>query len=210
MKGRLKTTLASLALLLMLAFSSCQSLIMGLAGMHQPRLVEDSEVMRLAKKFDIPEVDLFRLGVPYRDWLKGIDTLQHSLERKHRYQPLQALYFDRNRQISSYHINCNATGFPNLHWDRDSILASFPPRQQTEPDSLLPFESHIKFLMRYAKSSPLQFSDDDFVVIVHWTTWMGRQSKRLIHFVQENAKLAGNLKVRILFVNGDEIYSKSS
>jgi hypothetical protein len=36
---------------------------------------------------------------------------------------------------------------------------------------------------------------------------MGRQSKRLIHFVQENSKLAKDYKVKIIYVNTDNIFA---
>jgi len=36
---------------------------------------------------------------------------------------------------------------------------------------------------------------------------MGRQSKRLIHFVQENSKLAKEYNVKIINVNTDNIFT---
>jgi hypothetical protein len=36
---------------------------------------------------------------------------------------------------------------------------------------------------------------------------MGRQSKRLIHFVQENSKLEKEKKVKIIYANNDNIYA---
>ncbi len=36
---------------------------------------------------------------------------------------------------------------------------------------------------------------------------MGRQSKRLIHFVQENYKLAKDFNVKIIYVNTDNVFA---
>ena len=38
---------------------------------------------------------------------------------------------------------------------------------------------------------------------------MGRQSKRLIHLVQENSLLAGDKKVKIIYANTDNIFGSA-
>ena len=50
-------------------------------------------------------------------------------------------------------------------------------------------------------------TDFDYVVVVMWSRFMGRQSKRLINLVQDNVNLAGNNKVKVLYVNNDDIFA---
>jgi hypothetical protein len=48
--------------------------------------------------------------------------------------------------------------------------------------------------------------DYNYVVVVFWSRVMGRQSKRLIKFVQKNALLAKEQKVKIIYANVDGIF----
>jgi len=54
------------------------------------------------------------------------------------------------------------------------------------------------------------FSSDekDDIVIVYWSRFMGRQSKRLIRFVQENSKIGTDQKVKIIYANTDNRFAK--
>jgi hypothetical protein len=59
--------------------------------------------------------------------------------------------------------------------------------------------------MRLANGSPLPPAPPaDYTVVMQWSRFMGRQSKRFIQEVQRNAALASpGQTVRLLFVNND-------
>lgn len=59
-------------------------------------------------------------------------------------------------------------------------------KQQTPVDSLVPFETQLKYLKPLSNSKAFSPKKFDYFVIVFWNRFMGRQSKRLVHFVQEN------------------------
>ena len=105
-------------------------------------------------------------------------------------------------------MNCYAGGFPNLNWNRYEIMKTFPPKQQVPIDSLISLKTQMKFLKPLSQSSNLSIDNFDYVVLVFWNRFMGIQSKRLIHFVQANSKLDKEKKVKIVYVNTDNIFFK--
>ena len=57
--------------------------------------------------------------------------------------------------------------------------------------------------------STIELNDYDFVVLVHWSRFMGRQSKRLIKIVQENAAQNKNYRIKIIYLNNDNIFANT-
>ena len=105
-------------------------------------------------------------------------------------------------------MNCYTGGFPNLRWDRDDIMTTFPPKQQAPIDSIVPLETHLKYLKSLSKTEKFQTENFDYIVVVHWNRFMGRQSKRLIRFVQDNSILAIDTKMKIIYVNTDNLFAE--
>ena len=143
--------------------TSCTRVATGIYGIKAIKPVNDELILKYARKYHIPENSSYNLDTSYFTWLFSPDTAKRRTQVKNHYQPLQALYYDKNGRLQSFQVNCYAGGFPNLEWERD--------------------------------------------VIVHWSRFMGRQSKRFIRLVQENAKLAGNQKVKIIYVNNDNVFA---
>lgn len=121
-------------------------------------------------------------------------------------QMLQAMYFDRAGRLVSYHLNCYAEGFPNLKWNKYSAFNSFPPSSAAPPDTLTPLPALLPHI-RDAHNNPISATPSpqaDYTVVVFWSGFFGRQSKRLIRTVQKNLPLAADsLRVEVLFVNDD-------
>jgi hypothetical protein len=86
-------------------------------------------------------------------------------------------------------------------------MKTFPPKQQAPLDSVLSLDTQIKYLNLLSQTSKPSVDYYDYIVIVYWNRFMGRQSKRLIHFVQENSKLEKEKKVKIIYANNDNIYA---
>ncbi len=119
----------------------------------------------------------------------------------------KVLYYDKTGQLESFQINCYAGGFPNLDWKRDSIFETFPPQEQAPIDSILPLDLQKKYFQPLSQTNSFSIEYYDYIVIVFWNRLMGRQSKRLIKYVQENIKLARNYKVKIIYVNTDNVFA---
>lgn len=186
-------------------FTSCTSIILKTIGFNKYKEVDEKLIKKFASKYDIPHEDCYVLDTTYFSYLFSFDTVQYAKQIKNHYQPLQASYYNKG-ELKSFQINCYAGGFPNLNWDRDSIMDSFPPKEQAPLDSLLPLAKHIELINPMNDSKVLNIEKSDYIVIVHWSRFMGRHSKHLIEFIQENSTLAPDKNIRIIYVNNDEVF----
>ena len=184
---------------------SCSVLFIKMYGLKRVKSVDTKMIAKFERKYNIPREDSYKIDSAYIDFIQTIDTVEHKQEKKNHYQPLQALYY-QNEKLISYQVNCYAGGFPNLKWERDSIFESFPPKQQAPLDTILSLQAHLKLLTPVSERETFSPENYDSVVIVYWNKLMGRQSKRFIKIVQKNLKLAGNKKVKLLYVNNDILY----
>lgn len=185
--------------------SSCSSIITGLYGMKNYKVVDEKTIIKYSKKYNIPLADSYQLDTSYTSFLKSFDTSLYKEQIKNHYQPLQALYYDNKGELKSFQINCYTGGFPNLNWERDSIMTTFPPKIQAPIDNIVSLESQFKYLRQLSNTKKLSTDNYDYTIVVYWNRFMGRQSKRLIRLVQQNAEMT-NKKVKIIYVNSDNIF----
>ena len=196
-----------IVLTFILGLTSCTSIYTGLYGMKKTKMVDEKTIISYSKKYNIPTGDSYELDTTYFSYLFSLDITKNTHQTKNHYQPLQALYYDKSGHLKSFHVNCYAGGFPNLKWNRNEIMTTFPPKQQAPIDSIVSLETQLKYLKALSQNSKLSIDSYDYIVIVYWNRFMGRQSKRLIHFVQENSKLEKEIKVKIIYANTDNIFA---
>ena len=190
-----------------LGMTSCTTIFTGLYGMKKIKTIDEKTIVRYSKKYNIPIADSYEIDTSYFSFLFSLDTTQYKAQIKNHYQPLQALYFDKTGQLQSFQVNCYAGGFPNLNWDRNGIMTTFPPKQQAPLDGILSFEKQLTYLRPLSNIDNISADRYDYIVVVYWNRFMGRQSKRLIRFVQDNSKLAKEKKVKIIYANTDNIFT---
>lgn len=193
--------------LVLISAFGCGGLILKMYGMKKLRSLNAAEVNRYARQYGIDEDQVYVLDTAYWGFIRSIDSSKFAAARKNHAQPLQAMYFNQQGNLISWHINCYTGGFPNLKWDHDSAFSTFPPKQQAPLDSLLPLQQLGRYMMTPEDSfhiAPLPF---EYTVVVFWNRWMGRQSERLIHLVQQNAALEKKKQVKIIYVNNDSFWS---
>lgn len=201
-----RTLILSIFSLIFFGLISCSSIFTGIYGMKKTKAIDENTVAKFAKKYDVPAADSYELDTAYFSYLFSLDTAQFKQELKNHSQPLQALYYDNSGQLKSFQVNCYTGGFPNLRWDRDDIMTTFPPKQQAPIDSIVPLETHLKYLKPLSETKTIQTDNYDYIVIVHWNRFMGRQSKRLIRIVQDNSELVTDKKVKIIYANTDNLF----
>lgn len=185
--------------------SGCAPIILGLYGMKKPKEVEEKDIYKYAKKYKVPLSDCYELDTTFISYLGSFEKNKFNNQVKNHSQPLQALYYDKSGQLKSFQINCNAGGFPNLKWNRNGIFETFPPKLQALTDSILPLSEHLKYINSLSKSTTYNTGDYDYIVLVHWNRFMGRQSKRLIRYVKNNTKLTDK-KTKVIYINSDDIF----
>ncbi len=191
----------------LLTLTSCSKIMSSFYGLKVPRERSPEKIQHFADKYGIPTDKSFVLDTSYMTFLVHPDTTQKVLIKNH-LQPLQALYFDHSGQLVSYYINCNAGGFPNLKWNRNGLLDTFVPTTQTPTDTLLTLSRQLDFVRTMDNKSPgpTDYSQNDYTVVIYWSIFMGRQSKRLIKSIITNCHLAKGKSIDLLFVNEDNFF----
>jgi len=202
-------------ILIFALFSSCHPVLM-IYGTRNLKEISTKKITKLSRRLDMLPADGFLLDSNYYSYLFSFDksrqdsTLTENKELKQQiknhYQPLQALYFNKNGKLVSYQINCYAGGFPNITWDRFGTLTTFPPKLQTPIDTLISEPTLVSFLKPLPDSEEIISGKHDYIVYLFWSRFMGRQNRRFIRFMQENAKLAKEKNIRLIYINIDNAF----
>jgi hypothetical protein len=193
------------AMILSLLLHGCGTLM----GLKKPNPQPEEAIADLADTYRIPAADCYVMDSSYIRQLKEMYT-GRPIALKDHLQPLQAIYFSKENSFQypvSLQVNCYTGGFPNLKWNREGRMDQFPPAQQAPLDSILSLKKTMEFLRPVTGVIPFNSINYDYIVVVYWNRFMGRQSKNLLHTVRKNATLAGNKRIKILYVNNDNLFS---
>lgn len=206
----MKLTIIPLSLIIMIySLQSCSSIILKSYGMKKTKELSKNQILKQGISYNIPENDSYELDSSYVNYVLSLDTIQFKQEQKNHLQPLQALYYDQKGQLKSFHVNCYTGGFPNLKWNRFGTFDEFIPKQQAPLDSILPLEKHLEYITPLNNNSLDKMDEYNYIVIVHWSRFMGRQSKRLIKIVQKNVAQNKTHKTKIIYLNNDNNFGKT-
>jgi hypothetical protein len=197
-----------LIVILVFLSSGCSPVVSWLYGIKDPERISTNEIQIYTRRYKIPAIDNYELDTGYWSYLFSLDTLIYKNEIKNHYQPLQVLYFDSTGEMISFHVNCYAQGFPNLKWNCNGVLDVFPPGRQATVDTLLNLRKQIGFLRLLPASANISTQIYRYTVFIYWNRFMGRQTKRLVRYVQANAALAKTDPVKIIYVNTDNIFAE--
>jgi hypothetical protein len=173
-------------------------------GVSEIKEFKVNDIKQFLRHNNINDSVVYFVDQEYKKSLLLISKDSHLL-KKHM-QPLQLYYFNKAGLLISYHINCNAPGFPNLNWNYGNVMESFPPKTQTEPDSLLDLTGFFKLIKSNDSNIITQDNNTDFYIVVFWAGFLKRQSKLLIETVQRNRELSKTKKMKIIYVNTDNLF----
>ncbi len=187
--------------------SGCAPLLNGFYGIKKPQPIDDEQIREYAEKLKLPVKDIYQIDTSYLTFILSLDTTKFKSEQKNHFQPLQVLYYNLSGDLISFHINCYAGGFPNLKWNREGYFDTFPPKTQAPLDNILPYGKLSDYLITLSSSAKPIPTDYDYTVVVFWNRFMKRQSKRLIQTVRNNCRLAKDKKVKIVYVNDDNLFA---
>ncbi|HNR49456.1 MAG TPA: hypothetical protein PKN14_09445 [Bacteroidia bacterium] len=209
MKSKVNIRILISILLIPIIFGSigCSSFLRGLYGIKKIKNIDENTIKHYALKYNIPAADIYKLDTAYISYLLSLDTVKFKTQIKNHLQPLQALYYDKSGQLISFQINCYAGGFPNLKWNRNKIMEAFPPSQQAPLDSILRLDTQFNYIKSLSQTKSDYREKSDYTVIVYWSKFMGRQSKRFIRYIQNNIHLASEKNIKVIYVNTDNIYA---
>ena len=182
-------------LIIVALVTTCINSCKNIYGLKSNISVNSDNIEATSKSYGIKN-SFYLVKDPYFSFLKQ-KTTDSTLIKNHS-QPLQAIYFDSSGNIESFHVNCYAAGFPNLNWNKDNILETFPPKSQTQN------YMNIK-LKEYSDFIKFSHSKDEKIVILFWNNFMGKQTKHFLEQFQKNISKSIKL-VKVIYINNDNLY----
>jgi len=191
----------------LLSFSSCNKFIKSVYGINEVGSISISFLDSfITHDVVFSQYDNYYLNSSYYSLIS--DSIQDEKYFNYALQPMQAMYFNKEDVLVSYHVNCNAGGFPNLKWNRDDNFGVFPPKTQTEIGGCLSKKS-IESSLNPFKIISTKHDSFDYTIYILWSYQMLEQSKRLIEFVANNLdQYKMTEKVKIAFINMDVLYKE--
>jgi len=186
--------------------SSCSAIMSGIYGLRNVKSIDKSDIVKYGNQYHVPVDNSFVLDTNYIGFVKSLYGSTNEEQISNHLQPLQAMYFNENGSLISFHVNCYASGFPNLKWNRNQIMEVFPPSQQAPVDSLIRFNNISPHFISYSSKDKLMNNQKKYTVVVFWNRFMGRQSKRFISEIQKNCSLANKNEVELIYVNNDYLF----
>ena len=174
-------------------FYSCKLIY----GLKKNVPLSQEEIKETANRFKI--INTYSIDSSYLLFL--ISITNHQLAKNH-FQPLQALYYNKaGKSIASF-LNCYAGGFPNLKWNKNSNLNTFPPYPIGTEDSI-----SLNTLLTGCK---IQYRgnnlNNDYTIVIFWNKFMNRQTTVFQNSIRKNISLARNLSLNIIYINNDNLF----
>ena len=189
----------------------CSKVIVGLTGMHIfDRDVSRQKVSRMARRMGLRDTDYFVLSGRYAKWMEVRKEVDTERQWQSRMQPLQLRYYGEDRRVEWLIPNCDVGGFPNLNWASFGLPDSLVPRkQQRITDSTWTIDQDLDFMVRPTSVMGLaNVPKAKGHLLVYWTYFAGRQSKRLVRHVRKWKKLHDD-QTTVIYVNADSLHSTS-
>ncbi len=137
---------------------------------------------------------------------KKVINLGSDVKQKNNFgQPVQIIYFEKNK-MKSFHVNCFAKGkLSNINWNTENRFSYFLPK------SAINIETISVNLSDYSKIYPAinSKSKKDYTVIIFWTFLLEKISLSAIETVVDNINKYDKINdIDMYLINTDKYFSK--
>ncbi|TDS14685.1 hypothetical protein [Sphingobacterium paludis] len=193
--------------LVSISLSSCTSILMRFMGVQHVAHFDESRYRQnasaLLAKYPGPKQDILIADTG----LIRYSTLFDSLESKFALQPIQMLYFDADKKLRSFHVNCLAPGgVGKLKWNIDDRFANYIPKTAAPVD----YEQwNVDDLTEKLGINELDIPEGKDVVVFFWSRLLHKQVKHAHKEIITNIK--NHVKPDdfpvILYLNTDKVYA---
>jgi len=199
-------------------------------GLKPMKAMDDEAIVRNGEKYGIPKNHEFQ----YRfdaEYLRAEVSKANDGNSpiKNLSQPLQLRFFGQSDTMLFNYKNCDVAGGFLPDWNRFGLFATIPPdtmhfpkkgkfcRSSDDPvrfqelyqDTILLFPQEMANLIPLSVAPPasqINLSDADLTIIVVWTVWMKRYTKRLFKQLDQYQKMHPDKKIQLIYVNMEHLF----
>lgn len=191
-----------------LALCSCSKVALGLMGVHSYDSYIIEDVKKASKKLRIRQEDSFITDSLYYQCLGFSKRADIKGMAKDMVQPLQVRVYDVNGKLLGQRANCNVPGFPNLRWNKYGYFDSLPPNLKymvNDTIKALTLQTEFEYMHPLFDNTRIASPTLKHYVVIYWSRFMGRQSKRLIKQVKKYYLPYAN-QINYIYINTEPLY----
>lgn len=177
-------------------------------GCRNPKVLSEKAYKRYLRKLDAPIHMAYSADTTFiYQLLADFPDSTHHVMVKNQFQPVQMIYYGHSQYKNYQLINCYASGFPRLNWNKEGRLDQFPPIKGAPTDSLITFDRLMGYFKPFGHQNKYTVGPNEpYTVVIFWGRWMLKESKRLNRYLKDNIAKA-NEPYRIIYVNIDEVFA---
>ncbi len=134
---------------------------------------------------------------------------EYTFYKENHIHPLQAIFYNKDGRPVSFITGTFAdAGIRNLKWNQNKSFDNFPPRTLAPLDDIFTFNKHLSFIRTLDGNSidSSRYTGVDYNVVVMYSEFTGRQTKRFLKEIAENREMGKRFKMNYIFVNTDNLY----
>lgn len=221
-----------LILLFLVIFLSigCTSVLYSIVGLKPMRPLEDQEIVVAAIQYGIPKFYSYQYRFNGQYLIaEASKPNDHNSPVKSLSQPLQLRFFAQSDTMLFNYKNCDVAGGVIPDWNHFGLFASIPPdtlhfpekgkfyRKSDNPvhfqelyqDTVLLFSQEMANLVPLSGAPPpsqINLSDADLTIVVVWTVWMKRYTKRLFKQLHQYQEMHPDKRIQLIYVNMEHLF----
>lgn len=212
------------------ALCSCSSIMYSVVGLKPMKALDDETILSNGEKYGIPKNYIYRYRFDSEYLIAEVSkAYDQNSPIKNLSQPLQLRFFGQSDSMLFNYKNCDVAGGFLPDWNRFGLFVSIPPDtlhfpekgkfcktsddpvrfQELYQDTVLLFSQEMANLVPLSgapPSSQINLSDADLTIIVVWTVWMKRYTKRLFKQLQQYQEMHPDKRIQLIYVNMEHLF----
>jgi hypothetical protein len=194
--------------LMCVLLSSCGKIMMAVYGVHNYDGYTAQQVDKAARKYGVQPKDAFIMDSLYYQRFGFAKKADIKGKVKDLFQPLQLRIYDTNGKLLAQYANCNVPpGLFNLNWK--VYLDTLPPNPKyvSTNDTLrkVNLQTEFEYARPMYEQTRIASPTSKYYVVIYWSRFMGRQSKRLIKQVKKHYLPYAN-QINYIYINTEPLY----
>jgi hypothetical protein len=171
-----------------LVFSACSII----TGVKQPEMIDTKTYHEKKQQWNIAEENCMVLKT---NWIDTLRAKKYKPNFSPGFRPLQFQCYDKEGKLISQYSSCEGS------LEKLELFDSYPPKNYHPFDTLFLVKEKEKYLADDLKTNPNFNTDYDLLILVYWSSWMGKPSRKLVEKILNYRTTHAKHNIQLYFVN---------